>query len=296
MRNVHVRRNRQGASLRALLIALLIPTVVVILARSARRPHAERTASDAVAAGQDWLLRHQAADGLWHAHTPCACSVPTVFEVDEALTGLALVAMEGNEAARTRGVAALLAAQKPDGSFGTPGTPKRRFNMILPAWALVRIAPHESATRRAVHRVELECRTRALDDCEAGWALLLFQEASARGIEFDPDAEAASREALEASVRARSHTTPVVPAMLARFGGHAEVPSVAASDDLHLLLFALPLHPLDVPEVERYLLATQETHGCAAGSWPPDRWWGTAGGRVYATATAMIVLREAASK
>lgn len=288
--------NRQGAGLRACLVALVIPAAVVALARLARAPRHELSAAEAIGAGQDWLLRHQAADGLWHAQMQCACRVPTVFEVDEALTGLALVAMEGNAASCARGYAAMLAAQKPDGSFGAGGVPKRRFNLILPAWALVRGAPREAGTRRAVHRAELECRTRNIDDCEAGWALLMFQEARAIGIGFDADAEAACREALEASVRARSHTTAVVPAMLARFRGHSEVPSVAASDDLHLLLFALPIRPKDVPEVVRRLIATQETRGCAAGSWPPDAWWGTAGGRVYATAIAVILLREAASK
>jgi len=38
------------------------------------------------------------------------------------------------------------------------------------------------------------------------------------------------------------------------------------------------------------LLAAQETHGAAAGSWPPDTVWGSYGGRVYTTAMAALCL------
>lgn len=282
--------------------------LLALLARTASPPRAAPSITDPIAEAQSWLVRHQSDDGLWHAGRPDPCRVATIFEVDEALTALALVALEGNEAAREareRGVRALLAAQHADGGFGSPGSAKRRFNWTLATWALARLAPVEEGTRRGLKRVQAEALTRSLDDCEAGWALLAFQEARARGLAVRQEAQLAAWESVHASVEAHRDTTPVIRAMEARFQGATprdsktvmmEIPRVAGSDDLHLLFFALPASPVDTPDVVRYLLRTQSASGCARGSWAPDRWWGTAGGRVYATATAVLILREAKTK
>ncbi len=281
--------------MRRLLGISLLLTVLILLARTADRPSSASIAQSPIPAAQDWLVRHQSEDGLWHAGRPDPCRVPTVFEVDEALTALAIVALDEGEP-RRRGVQALIAAQRSDGAFGPLGAAKQRFNWILATWALAQLAPKEAATRKALKRVEAEALTRSLDDCEAGWALLAFEAARASLLPVRAGAEDAAKETLRAAVEAARHTTDVIPAMHARFGGAASVPSISASDDLHLLYFALPVRPVDAPDVVRYLLGSQATSGCARGSWPPDRWWGTAGGRVYATATAILILREAEKK
>ncbi|MHC5039098.1 MAG: hypothetical protein ACYTHM_17455, partial [Planctomycetota bacterium] len=44
------------------------------------------------------------------------------------------------------------------------------------------------------------------------------------------------------------------------------------------------------PAVKSALLPAQKTEGCETGSWDPVGAWGTAGGRVYATAINVLTL------
>jgi hypothetical protein len=115
-----------------------------------------------------WLTRAQQPDGVWRptgVATPAAPFTP-------ALTALAALALERRgpayRAAVDRAIAALLAAQQPDGAFGPPGS-CRAYNHGMATAALLAIrqvrpsAVPEAPLRMAVARV------RATQDAAGAW-------------------------------------------------------------------------------------------------------------------------------
>jgi hypothetical protein len=115
-----------------------------------------------------WLTRTQHPDGVWR---PTGVATPTAPYIP-ALTALAALALErrgpAHRAAVDRAIAALLAAQQPDGAFGPPGS-CRAYNHGMTTAALLAIrqirpsAVPEAPLRTAVARI------RATQDAAGAW-------------------------------------------------------------------------------------------------------------------------------
>lgn len=297
----------------------------------------------AMAAGIDWLARHQDADGSWKGGRfveRCAgpgCGQGPVFAVDESVTGLSLLALQGAprgvgdtaaaREARRRGVGFLTAAQAADGRVGSVGGHTAHFNHILPALALLEEAGGADASpavrdaaRKALDAAARQARREVIDDCEGNWYARAFAEGGRLGWVESGPLEDRVLYWMDWARKNSQNVTRAPPAgwalCLLAAGRRGDAPEVRArldefanappeSDKADFFLWVLGTTALQesgdaraeawARAVEARLLALQRPPGagCAAGSWDPDPMWGSAGGRIYATALGVMILERA---
>jgi hypothetical protein len=249
----------------------------------------------AIEAGCDWLRRHQGMNGLWSGSEygrrcigAVKCGAAPLHEpMDLGLSGLALLALDpkpDDTAARL----ALPALVDPPAAVG-----RAAFNRLLPA------AARRACTGEAAHTFDYE----QMDDCHAGWALDLGAD-PARLLEVldgqrrNGQTSTATIDAIRALVlRAAGRPAAEIRAALDAF---ADKPPIDRPLDLFLWYWAVralretgdPRLATWAPFIRARLLALQAGGaGCPRGSWDPSDPWTPMGGRVYATAMAVLTLR-----
>lgn len=273
----------------AILILAIIVTLVFWDARVKEPP---KTAAGAIAAGCDWLKRHQGVDGTWSGSgysARCApddrCeSEPLHAKVDPALTGLALLALDLD--ARDPVVVRALVPLKEWKASGDHGL----FNLLLAAAGVSR---YDEA------RPEWPDATK-FEDCHVGWALDLGVNAEMLLAVLDVQRQNGQS------------ASPAVDAMraltLMKLGRDAKEALDAAAArgpgldqaDLFFWYWALrafksagdPRFDEWAPLIRTKLLVTQKSGlSCSHGSWDPMDPWAPQGGRIYTTAMAVLILR-----
>lgn len=271
------------------LLLLLIGGFVLWWDARPENPHPRN--QEAIHAGCDWLRRHQGMNGLWSGSgygarclgQPKCPIAPLHVNVDQALSGLTLMALAGSDVNAARLAEALLEA---------PATgPKADFNRLLADLARGVPLPDDFDTAAA-------------DDCHAGWLL-------DRGA--DP---AKLLEMIDFQMRNGQSSTPAIDAIRAlvlkkagrpdaevraALDAFADTPPIKRDTDFFFWYWALRalIETGDArlqhwrPFIRAKLLATQkgDLH-CQRGSWDAADPWAPMGGRIYATAMAVLILRQ----
>ena len=252
----------------------------------------------AIRKGCDWLERHQGDDGLWSGNgyttrctgqTPCAAK--ELHEaVDPALSALAILALE-RDATDPAVVRALPGLKQWDDT----GEKKANYNKLLAAVAVSRYG----SERPEFAPLEFG----KTDDCEIGWALDLGLDPEKLLVllgEYVRGGQVATRsiEAMRALILIKLNR----PAKEIK----ASLDTIATpypnqrKPDLHTWYWVLRALKAGhdrrfefwAKDARAHLLLNRKTGlTCHRGSWDRMDQWGAAGGRIYTTAMAVLILR-----
>ena len=271
---------------------LLIAVIVTVVFWDTKVQDPPKSGADAIAAGCDWLKRHQSTDGAWAGDAFTArctpedrCASPEIHVyVDPALTGLALLALDLD--ARDPVVVRALAQLK---KWKAPGE-RSLFCLLLAAAAA---AKYDDARPEFPDFAEFQ-------DCHVGWALDLGMDAEKLLGVLDvqlQNGQTASPaiDAIRALVMLKlgRDAAPALEAAAAR-GPGLDTPdlffwywllrAMKAANDPRFLEWG--------PLIRTRLMLTQQSElKCNRGSWDSMDAWATQGGRIYTTAMAVLILR-----
>lgn len=261
-------------------------------------------------------------------------AVFSVDDAVSALAALALSRagregeVPGAEAARRLAIDRLSRAQEPDGRIGFPDLHAARFNHILPTLALLEEARRDGApaavgdaARKALAAAARQIRAGPIDDCEAPWYAMALRAGERLGerssgplhgrllhwLQWARDNSQNVTRSVNAGwvICRRAAGEPAgAPEVRALADGFADgFPSAEGADFYLAYLGLLALREAKDPRAESWARAAEDlllhlqrpsAAGCAAGSWDPDPLWGSAGGRIYATAFAVLILEAVA--
>jgi anti-sigma factor RsiW len=266
-------------------------TSLALLALSADGAAASVPQRSAMARGVDWLIAQQDNRGQFGPDGSAAMYNHSMATL-ALLEGVAVGTNAAHRAACQRALACITSAQRPSGGWGYSRGPADNVNTSITVWQLqallraealgfVEVRPHiVRGLAWLGERIGAEGRVgyRRADDFPNGAETLTAAGALCllRSAEGARDRRVARMLALIRGAAAQPATPDYyrcyfVSAALAAADGNAD------------------------PALEKMrgaVLARQTREGAEAGSWTPGDRWGRAGGRIYATAMAVLALQS----
>jgi anti-sigma factor RsiW len=266
-------------------------TSLALLALSADGRAATEQQRAVLARGLDWLAAQQEAHGRLGPEGSATMYNHSMATL-ALLEGTALETNGAHRAACRRALAFITAAQRPSGGWGYSRGPVENVNTSITVWQL-----------QALLRAE------ALGFAEVGPQVArglawLGERVSAEGRvgyrradDFPNGAETLTAAGALCLLRSAGGAhDPRIAKMLALVRGTAALPATPDYYRCYFVSAALAAAGGGAdPALEQMLgavLARQTRDGVEAGSWTPGDRWGRAGGRIYATAMAVLALQS----
>ena len=266
-------------------------TALAMMALSGEGPALDKAAySPVLAHAADYLVAQQAPDGRFGA-------VHSAAMYNTAMSVIALMRAGAGEtdAARNnaveRGVAFILATQRPGGGWGYMRESERSMNTSITAWQLLALMEAQAAGRPDVH----DAIRRGLD-----WMATTVDPKGRVGYSAARDFPFGYATLTAAGALCAMKQSAAAPQLLDAFLQVARETGTRADIYQHYFV-AAALGEYGKPDARERLLelqcalrARQIAAGPDAGAWDSSDRWSSAGGPVYTTSMAMMALQVSA--
>ncbi len=266
-------------------------TSLALLALSAEGPAVSPPQRSAIARGVDWLLAQQDARGQLGPDGSAAMYNHSLATL-ALLEGGALTTSAAHRAACRRALAHITGAQRASGGWGYSRGAADNVNTSITVWQLQALLRAEALGFAEV-RPYLTRGLAWLGDRIGAEGRVGYRRAD----DFPNGAETLTAAGALCLLRSTDGAhDPRVARMLAWVRGTAEQPATADYYRCYFVSAALASAAGAAdPALEKMrgaVLARQMRDGAEAGSWTPGDRWGRAGGRIYATAMAVLALQS----
>jgi len=267
-------------------------TALAMMALSGERPALDKAAySPALARAADYLVAQQAPDGRFGA-VHSAAMYNTAMSVIALMRAGAGETDAARNSAAERGVAFILATQRPGGGWGYLRQPEGSMNTSITAWQLLALMEAEEAAGRPdVH----DAIRRGLD-----WMATTVDPKGRVGYSAARDFPFGYATLTAAGALCAMKQSAAAPQLLDAFLQVARETGTRADIYQHYFV-AAALGEYGKPDARERLLelqcalrARQIAAGPDAGAWDSSDRWSSAGGPVYTTSMAMMALQVSA--